>query len=284
MFRKHERAIAWKSGLLALLVHIALLAAMLFSFNWKAAHTVVSVSDVDLWSELPNNTTPPPMPEPEPEPQPEPEPEPLPEIEPEPVVEPEPLPEPEPEVDIELENKKKLEEEKKKKLEEERKKKELAKKEALKKKKLAEKKRKEKERLKKLKQLQAAAFDDEVETENEKRLKDLQAEVGQGAPSKPSGASQGEMNKYVAKITAKIRGNVNKSLCSEGNPVAIVKLNLLPTGEFGSAPTLSKSSGNAACDDAIERAVIASEPLPVPTDANAFTSFRNLNLKFKPNE
>jgi len=279
MFRKHEKAIAWKSGLLAVLVHVLLLAAMLFSFNWKAAHTVVSVSDVELWSELPNNTKPLPKPIPQPAP------EPLPEIKPELAPEPEPEPEPEqPKVDIELENKKKLEEEKQKKLEEERKKKELAKKEALRKKKLAEKKRKEKERREKLKRLQEAAFDDEVETESDKRLKDLQAEVAKGEPNKPSGATQGEVNEYVAKITAKIRGNVNKSLCAEGNPLVVVKLNLLPTGEFGSAPTLTKSSGSSACDDAIERAVIASEPLPVPADSNAFSSFRNLNLNFRPNE
>ena len=164
------------------------------------------------------------------------------------------------------------------------KRKELAKKEALRKKKLAEKRKKEKERREKLKRLQEAAFDDEVVDENEKRLQDLQAEVGQLKPEQPSGASQGVMNEYVAKITAKIRSHVNKTLCSDGSPLVIVKLNLLPTGEFGSAPVLSKSSGSAACDDAVERAVIASEPLPVPPDANAFTSFRNLNLRFKPNE
>lgn len=283
MFRKHEKIIAWKSGLLALLVHVVLVGALLFSFNWKAAHTVISVSEVELWNELPNNTNPPPKPvEPIEEPQPEPEPEVVEEPGPEPEIQPEPEPE-EPKVDIELENKKKAEEEKKK-LEQELKKKALAKKEALKKKKLAEKRQKEKERIKKLKKLQAAAFDDEVEDENEKRLKDLQQQVGKGDTRKPSGASKGEVNKYVAKIQAKIRGNVNRSLCADGNPQVIVKLNLLPTGEFGSMPALNKSSGNTACDDAIERAVIASEPLPVPADPDAFADFRNLNLKFRPND
>ena len=277
MFRKHEKTIAWKSGLLALLVHVVLVGALLFSFNWKAAHTTVSVSEVELWNELPNNPNPPPKSvKPIEEPQPEPELE---------VAE-EPKPEPEPEVpkiDIELENKKKAEEENKK-LEEELKKKELLKKEALKKKKIAEKKRKDKERIKKLKKLQAAAFDDEVEDENEKRLKDLQQQVGKGDTRKPSGASKGEVNKYVARIKAKIKGHVNRSLCADGNPQVIVNLNLLPTGQFGSTPVLRKSSGNAACDYAIERAVIKSEPLPVPTDPGAFADFRNLNLKFKPND
>lgn len=276
MFRKHEKAIAWKSGLLAFLIHAVLLVAMLFSLNWKTAHTVVSVSEVELWNELPNTNIPPPPVQPVEEIEPEPvppiieEPEPLPEIQPEP----EPVPE-EPKVDIELENKKKAEEEKKKKA--------LAKKEEQKKKKLAEKKRKEKERREKIKKLQAAVFDDEVMDENEKRLQDLQKTVGQGDPRKPSGASKGEMNKYVAQITAKIRGNVNNALCPDGDPQVVVKLSLLPTGEYRNTPTLSKSSGNAACDAAIERAVIASEPLPVPADSDAFTSFRSLNLNFKPN-
>ncbi len=287
MFRKHERTIAWKSGLLAMLVHLLLLSALLFSFNWKAAHTVVNVSEVTLWKELPNNVKPAPKPIPKVAPQPEPEPEikEEPQPEPEPEVKEEPQPEPEePKVDIELENKKKLEEEKRKKLEEEKKKKELAKKEELKKKRLAEKKEKEKLRREKLKKLQETAFDDEVIDENEKRLQDLQAEVAQASPEKPSGASQGEMNEYVAKIQAKIKGNLVRSLCADGNPRLIFNIKLLPTGEFISNPILKKSSGNIACDDAVERAVIASEILPVPTDANAFTSFRNLNLKFRPNE
>lgn len=279
MFRTHEKTIARKSGLLALLVHAVLVGALLFSFNWKAAHTVVSVSEVELWNELPNNTLPPPKIE-EPTPQPEivEEPEPEPEVVEDPTPEPEVVEEPK--VDIELENKKKAEE--KKRLEEEKKKLEAKKK--LAEKKAKEKKRKEKERREKLKKLQEAAFDDEVDDENDKRLKDLQQQVGQGDPLKPSGASKGEVNKYVAKIQAKIKGNLIRSLCAEGNPQLVFNIKLLPTGEFASSPSLKKSSGNAACDDAVERAIIASEPLPIPTDADAFDSFRNLNLSFRPND
>jgi len=284
MFRKHEKTIAWKAGLLALLVHAALVAAMLISFAWKTTHTVVSVSDVELWTELPDPTKvapPPPEPEIQPEPEveePEPEmeePEPEPELEPEPEVE-----EPEPKVDIELEKKKKVAEEKKR-LEEEKKKQAEEKK-----KKLAEKKRKkkEKERRAKLKKLQQAAFDDDVLDQNEKRLQDLQAEVGKVNTGRSSAAIQGEVDKYIAKIQAKIRGNVNKALCGDDNPQLIFKLNLLPTGDFGSSPKLTKSSGAAACDDAVERAIIASEPLPLPKDPDVLSSFRHLNLKFRPND
>lgn len=279
MFRKHEISMAWKSGLLAVLVHVLLVGVLLFSFQWKAAHTVVSVSDVMLWDELPSKSQlapqpKPPKPEPEPVIEEEPEPEPVPEIKPEPEPEPET-----PEVDIELENKKKKAEEEKRKKIEEKKKKEEAKK-----KKLAKEK---KERLKKLKAIQAAAFDDEVVDENEKRLKDLQAmndaDLGQSNKRASSAASQSIVDQYVAKIQAKVRGNVNKALCADGNPEPRFKISLLPNGEFSGQPTLIKSSGNAACDDAVERAIIVSEPFPLPKDPAALARFRDLNLKFKPN-
>lgn len=289
MVRKHETKYAWQAGFLALLVHVVLVGALLFSLNWKDAHQVVTISDVELWDALPNQVTPPkpkPIPKPTPKPLPTPEPEPEPVAEPEPVPEPEPEPEPEvPEVDIALEKKKK--EEEKRKLEEARKK-EAEKKEALRKKKLAEKKRKEKARLKKLKQLQDAAFDEEVVDESEKALKDLQqaaldedvAQVDAAAKARMAGV----VDQYIAKIVAKIKGNMIRSVCGDGNPKLIIKLNLLPTGDYGSSPTLSKSSGIAACDAAVERAVIASEPLPLPKEPGALAAFRNLNLNFWPND
>ena len=292
MFRKHETIYAWQSGLLALLVHAFLIGALLFSLNWKDAHRIVSISDVELWDAIPNQAPVKPKPAPKPKPVPEKMPEPQPEPEPEPIVEPEPVPEPQPEpevpkVDIELENKKK-EEEAKRKLEEKRKKEEAAKKEALRKKKLAEKKRREQERQKKLKQLQEAAFDEEVVDENEKALKDLQAEALNEEVAQADAAAnarlQGVVDENIAKIVAKIKGNMIRSVCGDGNPKLVIKLNLLPTGEYGSAPVLSKSSGISACDDAVERAVIASEPLPLPKDPGALAQFRNLSLNFWPND
>lgn len=274
MFRTHESAIAWKAGWLALLVHVVLLGALIFSFNWKAAHTVVAVSEVELWDALPNDSKPePPKPK-----------KPTKVIPPKPVeevekVEPkvveskveEPkVEEAKPEVDIALEKKKKEEEQKKKDAE-----------------KLAEQKKKDDakaEEKKKLAELQKKllAESDTKETSNED-LKKLQAEM-RGEAAKPTlAASQGVVNEYVAKIKAKVHGNLNRALCGDGNPELVFKVNLLPNGEFLSEPRLTKSSGNAACDGAVERAIIASEPFPLPPDPDAFAEFRNLNLNFKPN-
>lgn len=273
MFRTHETTIAWKAGMLAVLVHIILLGALIFSFNWKAAHTVVVVSEVELWDALPNISKPVSKPKAKE----------LPKIKkPDPVVEPKVI-EPEvvepkveqakPVVDIALEKKKKEAEkmaaEKKKEAE-----------------KIAEKKKKEEaEQKKKVADLQkqVLAEVDQKEKAREDAIRKIQEDM-RGDASKPTlAANQGVVNEYMARIQAKIRGNVNRGLCGDGNPELIFSVNLLPTGEFISNPRLTKSSGNAACDGAVERAIIASEPFPLPSDPDAQAEFRSLNLKFKPN-
>jgi colicin import membrane protein len=102
--------------------------------------------------------------------------------------------------------------------------------------------------------------------------------------SAKSAASAGVVDEYRSKIQAKIRGNVNKSLCAAANPELKFDIALLPTGEMTGLPKLLKSSGNKACDEAVERAIMASQPLPVPTDGLAFSQFRNLKLTFRPND
>jgi len=67
----------------------------------------------------------------------------------------------------------------------------------------------------------------------------------------------------------------------KGNPEAIFDVVQLPTGEVLSAQ-LRKSSGHRAYDDAVERAILKSSPLPRPDRPEQFQ--RNLNLKFRPYE
>jgi colicin import membrane protein len=264
MFKTYEASIAWKSGLLAMLVHVILLGALIFSFNWKAAHTVVAVSEVELWDALPNVShapKPKAMPKPIIEPKPTPKPVDSPKVA-EPKIEAPKVEAPKPEVDIALEKKKKEVE------------------------KLAEQKKKEEaERNRQIAEIQKALLKETNtnQKENNDALKQLQAEM-RGEMAKPTlAANQGLVNEYMAKIQAKIRGNVNRALCGDGNPELTFKVNLMPNGEFISHPILTKSSGNAACDSAVERAIMASEPFPLPSDPDALSQFRNLNLKFKPN-
>jgi len=55
----------------------------------------------------------------------------------------------------------------------------------------------------------------------------------------------------------------------------------LPSGEV-LAVKLKRSSGNAALDTAIERAILKSSPLPKPDDPSQFQ--RTLDIKYKPFE
>lgn len=250
MIRKHENSVSWKAGTLAVAVHVVLLGALLISFNWKAAHTVLKVTEVDLWDKLPAQSAPKVVPKPEPKP--------------EPKAEEKPKPE-EPKADIELAKKKQK----------------LAEKE------LEDKRKKDEER-KKI----AAAMRDEDLQDNPKKdnnaLKKIQEELRneeKGDSEKQASAANASLiGEYTDKIRAKIRGNVNKTLCGDGNLELRFEIGLLPTGELSGTPKITKSNGSTACNDAVERAIIASEPLPLPSDPNLFSSFRNLNLKFRPND
>jgi colicin import membrane protein len=66
-----------------------------------------------------------------------------------------------------------------------------------------------------------------------------------------------------------------------GNPEAIFEVIQLPNGEIIDA-TLRKSSGNRAYDDAVQRAILKSSPLPRPERVDL--SQRSLTLKFRPQD
>lgn len=271
MIRKHENSDSWKAGIYAVAVHLALLTGMLISFNWKAAHPVLNVTEVELWDKVPAAK---PVIQEEPKPEPKPEIKEEPKPEPKPVVEEKPKPD-EPKADIELEKKKKELEQKEKLLEEKRRKdealeklKQEAREDELREKKMAEKTKRD-EALRKLKE-------------------DMLNESGAEDTKAASAANASLIGEYTEKIKAKIRGNVNKTLCGDGNPELRFEINLLPTGELSGNPKITKSSGNSTCDEAVERAIIASStvssPLPLPADPNLKSQFRNLKLKFRPND
>ena len=270
MIRKHENSDSWKAGALAIGVHVALLAGMLISFNWKAAHPVAAVTEVELWDKLPAPKT---VDVPKPEPKPVVEEKPEPKPEPKPIVEEKPKPE-EPKVDISLEKKKKKLELKEKELAEKRNKEEATKK-------LAQQMRDEDLQNKKVPDKQAKADQDKA---LRKLKEEMLNETGAHDAKATSAANANIIGEYTEKIKAKIRGNVHKTLCGDGNPELKFEIKLLPTGELSENPKLTKSSGISACDDDVERAIIASEPLPLPEDASLKSQFKNLNLKFRPND
>jgi colicin import membrane protein len=86
---------------------------------------------------------------------------------------------------------------------------------------------------------------------------------------------------WIRSIQAKIKGNVNVPPDVAGNPEAIFEVLQLPTGEIINV-TLVKPSGNRAYDDAVQRAILKSSPLPRPDRTELFQ--RSLTLKFRPTD
>lgn len=268
MLRQRENPESVKAGVFSVLVHVMLLGALLISFNWKTTHPI-SIAQVELWDSVPVPQQKPVVP-PEPDLPPPVEKE-LPK--PEPVAE--PIAKPEPQVEIAIEKKPLKQEPLKKeppkpvnkpndalvKLQEE------ARQDALKNKSIP--KPDVSEALKKLQQ--------ESLTEDKTPGEEKTAAVR-------SSASAGVVDEFKAKIQAKIRSKVNKTLCGDGSPELKFEIGLIPTGELSGAPKLAKSSGNPICDDAVERAIRMSEPLPLPPDPALFSQFRNLKLTFRPND
>ena len=116
----------------------------------------------------------------------------------------------------------------------------------------------------------------------DKKREDDEAKRKAEAAAQP--AQQKLIDDWKVRIQAKIKSRVVIPANIEGNPQAVFEVVLLPGGEVLSA-TLKKSSGNAAYDAAVERAISAAQPLPVPTDTNLFReNFQELNLFFRPKD
>ena len=91
------------------------------------------------------------------------------------------------------------------------------------------------------------------------------------------------VDEYMVKISSKIRRNIVMPPDVLNDARAEFSVTLLPGGTVLTA-RLTQSSGNAAYDNAVERAILKSQPLPLPADAGMFYRFRELKLKFKPVE
>ena len=86
---------------------------------------------------------------------------------------------------------------------------------------------------------------------------------------------------YADKIRTTIKRNIVLPSDIKGNPEAIFDVIQLPTGEVLSVK-LVKSSGHKLYDEAVERAIYKSSPLPKPDRPEQFR--RELELKFRPQE
>jgi colicin import membrane protein len=118
----------------------------------------------------------------------------------------------------------------------------------------------------------------------ERELRELLARKQAEADRAAAAARARALDEYVARIQAKVKGNWILPRDIQGNPEAIFLVVQLPTGEVLPPPStrLIKSSGNAAYDAAVERAIIKSSPLPLPPPGVPFS--RELKLTFRPQD
>ena len=116
--------------------------------------------------------------------------------------------------------------------------------------------------------------------DEEPAAKERAAKEGAERARQQSEAAKRLKDEYIAKIKAKIEQNTSAPEGMSGNPRAEFTIVLLPTGEVLSVK-LVKSSGNPAYDDAVERGIFKSAPLPVPpNNPELFREFRELRLPF----
>jgi colicin import membrane protein len=113
--------------------------------------------------------------------------------------------------------------------------------------------------------------------EQERQMRELLARQQAAAQA----AQQRALATWSDKIRTKVRGNIILRQDIPGNPEAIFLVTLLPTGEVLTVRK-KKSSGHPGYDDAVERAIMKSSPLPLPDDRSIFR--RELELIFQPKD
>jgi colicin import membrane protein len=112
----------------------------------------------------------------------------------------------------------------------------------------------------------------------EQLVRDQEALERQRAQQAAQSKALDVIAEYKAKIMAKIRSRIVLPPNIRDDSVAELDVTLLPGGDILNV-TLRKSSGFAAFDSAVERAIILAKPLPLPPDPSLFPKFRDLSLK-----
>ncbi len=281
------------AGVLALGVHAAFLLLLVVGVSWQTDHPEPVM--VDLWDALPVAPAPP-VAAPESPPEPVPPPEPVKAVEPAPVpvVPPKPAPPPvtppAPKApDIALEKKKteaaRLEKLKALQVAEEKALADAARAEAdavklARDKQLAEQKRREMLRQMEEDELMQRMAEESAASE----LRQAREAEARLAATRRQAEITRAVGQFRDKISATVRGNTRLPDDLKGNPEVRFLVRLLPTGEVIDIRR-TQSSGNAAYDEAVERAIRKSSPLPLPTDRDARAAFvPELSFVHRPKE
>ena len=268
----------WPSITLAAVVHAGLLLFLWAGVSWQNTQPVAG--EAEIWDvKVQSAAPPPPKPVAAPEPAPEPPP-PAPKVSQPKVEEPSPPKPP----DIALERAKlkaeKLKQQEEKKQEEQKLAEEKAREKAreLAEKKLEEKKLDEKKAAeKKTKAKKEAAEQKALKDMRDAEMRRIEGAVGTTGTAQKATAPRRD-NGYLASITSKIKSTTSYLGNTDlpGNPRAVFRIEELPTGEIISVKMI-KSSGVPGFDEAVEKGIIKSSPLPKKKDG---TVERSLEIAF----
>jgi len=299
------------SGLLAVAVHLLFIAMLVFGIRWQQRLPEPLVAE--LWQEIPPPKAQPVARPPEPPPPlPTPKPKAAPPEPPKPVVQQKPVAAPvaPPKADIDLKEKQRKLQEQKAAAEAQRQE-ELHQKEEARKQAEAQRREEQLRQEELKKQEQARRKEEEKRREETQRAEELRmekeadarrvaileeqqklaqevkaradAEARKRAAAEAASAQLKALEGYKRKISQKIRGYIVLPPGISGNPEAAYNVTVVPGGEVLDVK-LVKPSGVPAYDAAVERAIQAASPLPVPTDPDMFQQLRQMNFRFRPNE
>ncbi|MDR2926352.1 MAG: TonB C-terminal domain-containing protein [Azoarcus sp.] len=119
-----------------------------------------------------------------------------------------------------------------------------------------------------------------------KKVSDIlgDGQQGQNRQAGAGGGSPGELDAYRNAIASKVRRNLATPPGISGNPSAVFEIEQVLGSRGGEVVNvkLKQSSGNKALDEAIERAIRKSDPLPPPDNPALFR--RRLEVTFRPLE
>lgn len=127
------------------------------------------------------------------------------------------------------------------------------------------------------------ALKQQAKVAEEQRVAQEMADSERRAAAAAAIRIQRQIDEYTARIRSAIREKVVLPPGIDGNPQAVFEVKLLKNGTVSSVK-LFKSSGMAAYDRAVERAIEQAQPLPVPDDLDLFQQMRDLTLIFRPND
>lgn len=133
----------------------------------------------------------------------------------------------------------------------------------------------------------AAKHEAEVKRQNDAKAREIAEKNRQNALKQAAENAErnariaGEVDRYKALIISAISRQWILPENVENNLSSQFRIRLAPDGSVLEV-TLTKSSGDSILDHSAQSAIYKASPLPVPTDPEAFNTFRDISLTVRP--